>query len=130
MAPFDAPDGVDAHVAGDTLVVTLEEGVSLDRDAAKRINRGFVYELTERDVTACLTVLCGGGALDSGVFEEVSRAGAAGVSQNVERWAVVVGDHAEGAAFADHVEGIETRVFRDEDAALAWTNGGDEIGDG
>lgn len=121
MVPFDAPDGVDARVEGDTLVVTVGDGVSLDRVDAKHVNRGFVHALTERNVSACLTVLRTEDALDSGAFEEVERAAAAGVSQDVARWAVVA-DDVEGAAFADHVEGIETRLFRDEDAALEWTN--------
>lgn len=122
MTPFDAPDGVTARVDGDTLVVTVGEGASLDRVDAKHVNRGFVHALTERDVSACLTVLHAESALDPDVFEEVARAAAAGVAQDVERWAVVVDDPDEGVAFADHVEGIETRLFRDEGAALAWTN--------
>ncbi|MFB6073284.1 MAG: hypothetical protein ABEJ88_09990 [Halobacterium sp.] len=123
MTPFDAPEGVDAHVTGSTLVVTIAAGASLDRADARRVNRGFVHELAERDLTGCLTVLRDDDPLRSAAFEEVERAAAAAVSQGVERWAVVVGESAPGAAFADHLEGIETRVFGDVEDALAWTNG-------
>lgn len=122
MAPFDAPDGVEARVAGETLVVTIAADADVDRAAARRINRGFIHALAESELAACLTVLEAEDAFSSGVFSEVKRAAAASVAQNVARWAVVVDDRDAGEAFAAHLDGLETRLFEDEDAALAWTN--------
>jgi len=120
MPPFDAPDGVRARVEDRTLVVTVGDGASLDRVDARHVNRGFVHALAEYDVNACLTVLREDP--DADVFEEVERAAAAGVSQDISRWAVVLEGADDGAAFAEHVTGIETRIFEDESRALAWTN--------
>lgn len=122
MAPFDAPEGIAARVDGDTLVVTIGTDATVDLTAARQVNRGFMHALAERDVDACLTVLDCDDALTSDAFTEIERAAAASISHGIARWAVAVDDPDAGATFADHVPGIETRLFEDEATALEWTN--------
>lgn len=121
MEPFHTPEGVDVGVEGRTVVVTIAEGVSLDRIEAKRVNREFMHTLRNGDFDACLTVLEAENPLTSAAFEEVQRAGAASIAHGVARWAVV-DERETGLTFSEQIAGIETQLFEDRAAALDWTN--------
>lgn len=117
-------DEVRVDVRGDTLVVTIPEGVTVDVPTAKNINREYMDLLRSHDLDGCLTVLESADGVQAKAIEEVRRAGAAAVALGISRWAVV--DKADShSRMLDQLEGIETREFDEIEPALAWTNGGD-----
>jgi hypothetical protein len=121
MASFVAADsGVEVARRENAVAVTIPSGVELGEAEAKRINDAYFERVRQNGVDAALTVLHSETPLDGGAFEEVRKAGAASYDLGVTRWAVVATQLDGAGAFADHIEGIQTREFETVDAALDW----------
>lgn len=124
----DRTEGVRLDVRGDTLVVTIPDGVTVDFPTAKDINREYMELLRTEELEGCLTVLRSEEGVVDEAVEEVRRAGAAAVALGISRWAVV-DESTSHSQMLEQIEGVETREFEDVDEALAWTNGHSEAAD-
>lgn len=106
-----------------TVVVELPATLSLDRETGEQINEAFFEAVTKPTTDSVLTLLRVEDPLDSGTFEEVKRGADRAAANDINRWAIVVERKIKGMAFGNSIDGLETAVFEDEQAAREWLGG-------
>ncbi len=120
---LDSPDqSWDVRTEGATVVVELPKGLELDEKAGKQINEAFAEAVGKAHTDTVLTLLLVENPMSSGLFEEVKRGSELAAKNGIDRWAITVEKQIKGMAFESNLDGLDTAVFEDEDAARDWLN--------
>lgn len=114
----------DVRMESGTVVVELPDGIELDRETGQQINDAFATGVAKPRSESVLTLLLVSDPMGSGLFEEVQRGAELAAENGISRWAIVVEETIKGMAFESNIEGLETGVFEDENAAREWLAGG------
>ena len=114
----------DVRTESGTVVVELPDGIELDKETGEQINDAFEAGVTRPRSDTVLTLLRVNDPMGSGLFEEVQHGAELAGENGIDRWAIVVEETIKGMAFESNIEGLETEVFEDQDAAREWLAGG------
>jgi hypothetical protein len=110
----------DVRIDGQTVVVELPHGLTLDKETGEQINAAFADAVERRHTESVLTLLRVEEPLSSGLFEEVTHGAQLAADNDIQRWAIVVEQQVKGMAFESNLDALDTQVFEDEAAAREW----------
>ena len=110
----------DVRVEGDTVVVELTKGLTLDEDASEEINERFGPAIRRPHVENVLTLLHVDHSISAELLAEVKEGADLAVDNGITHWAIVADETIKGLAFNSSLEGLETKVFKSEAEARSW----------
>ncbi|RLM88036.1 hypothetical protein D3D01_22095 [Haloarcula sp. Atlit-7R] len=120
MSATESVQNWDVRIEDNTVVVELPENIKLDQQTGEKINQQFFVATGQTHVESVLTLLRVEEPLSSGLFEEVKRGANKAAADGATRWAIYVQEKIKGMAFESNIEGLETKVFENEQRARDW----------
>ena len=122
MSGTESVQNWEVRVEDNTVVVELPEDIKLDQQTGEKINEQFFAATGQTHVESVLTLLRVEEPLSSGLFDEVQRGADKAAANGVTRWAIYVQEKIKGMAFESNIEGLETKVFENEQRARDWVD--------